>query len=325
MFTLLVRTLVNQLGSDPIEAMAFAKSVAAGDLQVEAKAPFGDWSSLLAALRLMQSRLKGMINRIHFDAMRVSVEGASFATANGEVSAASVELAHNAEDQRIAAERMASAMTQLSATIQEVAANARASREGAQQAADTAQAGDRSGAAAIRAMGLVTEATAKVVNAVKVIQELAGQTNLLSLNAAIEAAKAGDAGKGFAVVAEEVRKLAERSAAAAREIAALIQDSDQAMTEGRATVQEAVGALGRIKVLIGQVTAKTLEIEAATVEQSQASADVARQVELGAGQAAANADASSRLSTTEAATAAASSRLIRTSEGLVALLERFQT
>ena len=127
------------------------------------------------------------------------------------------------------------------------------------------------------------------------------------------------------MVAEEVRKLAERSAAAAREIAALIQDSDQAMTEGRATVQEAVGALGRIKVLIGQVTAKTLEIEAATVEQSQASADVARQVELGAGQAAANADASSRLSTTEAATAAASSRLIRTSEGLVALLERFQT
>jgi methyl-accepting chemotaxis protein len=324
-FTLLVRALVNQLGGDPIEAMGFARAIATGDLQAEAQHPMGDRSSLLAALELMQSRLKSMINRIHFDALRVSGEGSQFADANGRVAQAAQELTRNAEIQRTAAGSMATEMTQLSGTIQEVAGYARTGLGRARLAADMAEAGDRAGAQALHAMERVSETGAKVSSAVQVIQDLARQTNLLSLNAAIEAAKAGEAGVGFAVVAEEVRKLAEHSAAAAREIGILIQDSGQTIAEGRATVGEAVQALAGIREHIDQLTSMVSGIEAATEEQAKASTELAREVEQGAGTAAASADASARLSATVSATAAASDRLIRAATGLVALLERFRT
>jgi len=324
LFLRLVKTLSNQLGSDPLVAMGIARAIAGGDLHAEIRTHLGDRTSLLAALRIMQSRLKGMINRIHFDAMRVTEHGATFAAANASVSALSHELARNAEDQRASAERMATAVAELSGSIQDVSAHARDSHLRAVKAVETAQQGDRSGEAAIQAMGRVAETTAQVVAAVQVIQEIARQTNLLSLNAAIEAAKARAAGKGFAVVAEEVRKLAERSSAAAREIAELIQGSDRAIAEGQATVQEAVHALGVIKDLVGQVTAMSMEIGGAAEQQSRASADVARQVAADARKAVANAEASLQLSATVEATAAASGRLSVTAEGLVGLVERFQ-
>ena len=324
-FSVLVRTLANQLGSDPNEAMAIARAIAGGNLHVEIDTPMGDQSSLLAALRHMQSRLRGMINRIHFDALRVTDEGAAFSAGNEEVAAHSRELARNAEEQRISVERMASAVTELSTSIHEVSGNAKASHQEALKAVAKAEQGDHAGAAAIEAMDRVAETTAQVVTAVQVIQDIARQTNLLSLNAAIEAAKAGEAGKGFAVVAEEVRKLAERSHDAARDIGLLIQGSDQAISEGQLTVQEAVQALVDIKWLISQVTARSMEIGTASEQQSKASADVARQVEVGAQKIAANASASIQLSATVESTAATSGQLIRTSEGLVHLLEHFRT
>lgn len=109
------------------------------------------------------------------------------------------------------------------------------------------------------------------MRAVKVIQDIARQTNLLSLNAAIEAAKAGQHGKGFAVVAEEVRKLAERSGSAAKEIARLIEDSNLAVAQGQDTVQEAVTALGRIREHIAHLSHVSEAVGLAAHEQIQAS------------------------------------------------------
>ena len=325
LFALLVRILINQLGSDPNEAMAVARAIADGNLQVPIRVRPGDRTSLLAALRTMQSRLKGMIDRIHFDARRVARGGAGFAATNEGVADQVTEVARHAEAQRVATERMAAAVRELSSSIQDVSVHARNSHQWAEEAAATARDGDRSGAAAIQAMGRVAETTSRVVAAVRMIQDIARQTNLLALNAAIEAAKAGAAGRGFAVVADEVRKLAERCAGAAREIADLIQASEQTMGEGQGTVQATVEDLARISDLIAQVTRMAMDIGAAAEQQARASEDVAQQVELGARSATGNAVAGARLSEAVTANAEASGRLIRTAGALVDLVERFHT
>ena len=293
-----VRTLRLQLGGDPKTILEVAHKMAEGDSRGEIPSQLGDESSVLGLLGLMQQRQKGVINRVRFESEQVAAHAILFVQANTEMTVTSQELARNAEEQRTSVERMASAMTELSASIQEVAGHVKASQIQSQEAVEATQQGDVAGGAAMEAMGRVAESTGQVVSAVRVIQEIARQTNLLSLNAAIEAAKAGAQGKGFAVVAEEVRKLAERSALAAKEIAQLIEVSNEAVAMGRSTVHEAVEALASIREHIGEVTAMANEIGAASQEQNRATSEVAHQVEIGAIKAGENASASLQLSTT---------------------------
>jgi len=126
-------------------------------------------------------------------------------------------------------------------------------------------------------------------------------------------------------VAEEVRKLAERSGQSAKEIALLIESSNQAVGEGRNTVHTAVEVLNQIQVHIGQVTTMSLEIAAAADQQAAATADVAKDAEVGARKAAENASASIELSATVSVSAQTSDDLARTADGLTHLMEQFRT
>ena len=324
-FWKLIQVIDNQLGGDPQHALRLAKAIADGDLRSEVPIQPGDRSSLMVALNEMQAGFKNIINRIRFDAQRVRENSSQMAAASHEIASTSHELARNAEGQRTSTDRMASAITELSASVREVANHVKSSHHRSVEAAQAAQAADTSGQAAIQAMDRVEEATGQMVEAVQVIQDIARQTNLLSLNAAIEAAGAGVLGKGFAVVAEEVRKLAERSDNSAREIAALIEGSNKAVALGKATVQQVVQALGTIREDISEVASMSTQIESASGEQAQASEEVARQVELGAEQAVQNASASVELSGTADSNASIAQQLSRTSEALAALMGRFKT
>jgi PAS domain S-box-containing protein len=324
-FGKLAQILDHQLGGDPNQAVLLAKALADGNLRSEITTRPGDRTSLMVTVRRMQAHLKNTINRIRFDAERLRANSSVIASATHEIASTSHEIARNADDQRTSTDRMASAITELSASVREVADNVHISHRRSSEAARTAQTADASGQAAMRAMERVEEATGQMVSAVQVIQDIARQTNLLSLNAAIEAATAGKLGKGFAVVAEEVRKLAERSDASAREIATLIEGSNRAVAQGKITVQEVVQGLAAIRDNVTEIAAMSTQIEAASGEQAKASEEVARQVELGAQQAVQNASAAIELSGTVDSNAATSQDLVRTAEGLTSLMGRFKT
>ena len=261
-FPLLAEVLFRQLGGEPLYTTESIRTLAEGDLRANVHTRLGDRSSVLGSISSLQQWLKAIFNRIRYDVDRVASNARSFMASTDQVAATSVEMARNAEIQQEGAERMASAITELSASIHEVARNVQAAQDRAQEAVKAADAGDHSGVAAMASMGEVERATGEMVKAVRVIQEIARQTNLLSLNAAIEAAKAGTHGKGFAVVAEEVRKLAERSSSAAKEIALLIEGSNEAVGRSRITVQEAVTSFGVIRGHIGQLVAVSQKISA---------------------------------------------------------------
>jgi aerotaxis receptor len=189
------------------------------------------------------------------------------------------QMSEATKSQEKAAETMAAAVLELSASSEEVAKNSRRMEEEAQAfdlaAMEEAQTGDDLS----KAMVGIREATNAMTQGVRVIQEIARQTNLLSLNAAIEAAKAGASGKGFAVVAEEVRKLAERSNEAAKAIAGLIERCNDTVDEGARLVDSALAGNQASRRLAKELLDMARGIQQATMEQAHTHEEVAREVE----------------------------------------------
>ncbi len=278
----------------------------------------GALDNFLGTLRASTRNLSGTAGRVASSSTELSVSAEEMVRTTAALSASE-------EEERAAADRMAAAMAELSASIGEVTAHVSGAQRQMDEATHAVAQGGRAGAATTRAMEAISASTAQVAKGVRVIQDIARQTNLLSLNAAIEAAKAGAQGKGFAVVAEEVRKLAERSATSVKEIQRLIEDTDLAVAQGSATVEETVGSLGLIREKMGQLTAVMEEIGGAAAAQLRTNQEVARQVDHSAQAVNENAASVRALAEREREISATAHELARAAEELAEETRRFRT
>jgi len=272
--------------------------------------------ALARAFNRYNSQLRDALRQFGLQADRAASGSTELSAAAEQMSATTDELARGNEEQRNRTDQMASAIVELTASIETVSHHADDSRLVSQAAAEAALAGTKVGAESSQAMGAVRESTHQMVRAIGVIREIARQTNLLSLNAAIEAAKAGNQGKGFAVVAEEVRKLAERSQTSAREIEELISTSLSAVDEGERCVAAVVGQLEGIRDQAQRAAETVLQIAEASTEQARTADEVARVVTQVAEENTRVASATTELASTSLEVARTSSELARISETL---------
>jgi methyl-accepting chemotaxis protein len=244
------------------QAVEVANAVAEGDLSTRIEVRGGDETGqLMAALQAMNANLNALVTRVRSGADTI-------ATAASEVAAGNHDLSSRTEQQAGALEESASSMEELTSTVRQNADNARQGKHLATTASQIASHGGEVVAQVVETMGAIDASARKIVDIIAVIDGIAFQTNILALNAAVEAARAGEQGRGFAVVAGEVRTLAQRSAAAAREIKTLIDDSVQKVDAGSRLVGEAGVTMKDVVASVQRVTDIMAEISAASGEQS---------------------------------------------------------
>jgi len=199
----------------------------------------------------------------------MAVAAESIARASTEIASGNQDLSSRTESTASSLEQTASSMEQLTEAVRHSADASRTASQLAVQAADTARTGGQTVEQAVASMRAIETSSQKIADIIQVIDGIAFQTNILALNAAVEAARAGEAGRGFAVVAGEVRSLAQRSAQAAREIKALIEESVGKVQSGSAQVQQAGATMQDIVQSIQRVADMIGEVTAAATEQSE--------------------------------------------------------
>ncbi|MDP3192393.1 methyl-accepting chemotaxis protein [Rhodoferax sp.] len=254
--------LVRGISRSLAQAVDAANAVAQGDLSHTIQAQGKDEvAQLLTALAAMKHSLVNIVGQV-----RVGTD--TIATASSQIAAGNHDLSSRTEEQASSLEETAASMEQLTSTVKQNADNARQANQLAVSASSVAVRGGSVVSQVVNTMGAINDSSRKIVDIIGVIDGIAFQTNILALNAAVEAARAGEQGRGFAVVAAEVRSLAQRSAAAAKEIKTLIGDSVDKVEEGSQQVAEAGKTMDEIVDSVKRVTDIMAEITTASQEQT---------------------------------------------------------
>ncbi|WP_050468456.1 methyl-accepting chemotaxis protein [Herbaspirillum chlorophenolicum] len=292
----------------PLErAVDVAETVAAGDLTMQVDAHLAsrrdETGKLLHALQAMTGNLARIVGQVRSGTDAIS-------TASREIASGNLDLSARTERQAGSLEETASAMEELTSTVHQNADNARQANQLAASASAVAQQGGEVVSQVVSTMGSINESSRKIVDIIGVIDGIAFQTNILALNAAVEAARAGEQGRGFAVVASEVRSLAQRSAAAAKEIKGLIDDSvakvgtgSQLVGQAGSTMDQVVASVRHVADIVGEITAASSEqsdgigqVNLAITEMDQTTQQNAALVEQAAAAAEAMQEQAARLS-----------------------------
>lgn len=297
---LISRNIIRTLGGDPTEATAISKRIAAGDLSAQVNYDRNNPDSLLANISTMQDTLRAMIRTIIGNAEQV-------AAAADRLFNASEEVADKTRRQSDAASSMAASVEEMAVSIDQVKENAREAHSISEEAGSISEEGAaviHSAASEMRKISEAVQSSTAIVeelgrqsdqitSIVNTIRDIADQTNLLALNAAIEAARAGEQGRGFAVVADEVRKLAERTSLSTKEIAEMVgkiqggtrsavgsmQAGVNQVTHGVELANRAGDSIERIRDGAQRVTQVVNGISYSITEQSSASNEIAHQLE----------------------------------------------
>ncbi|NYH20309.1 methyl-accepting chemotaxis protein [Paraburkholderia bryophila] len=265
-------TLSRAIGRPLGEALGHFDAIAGGDLRRPVIVTSRDeMGQLLEGIAKMQRSLTETVRTV-----RSGSE--SIATATRQIAAGNIDLSSRTEEQASALQETASSMEELTGTVKQNADNARQASSLAANASEIANKGSAVVSQVVGTMGDINQSSAKIADIISIIEGIAFQTNILALNAAVEAARAGEEGRGFAVVAGEVRSLAQRSSAAAKEIKGLIDTSVERVQSGSALVDEAGRTMTEIIGAVQRVTDIMGEIAAASEEQSSGIDQVARAV-----------------------------------------------
>ncbi len=266
-----VRRQLSSLGAEPQEATQLAQSVAAGDLRTHIQLKAHDSTSMMAQFELMQSSLSSIVARVRKGSEGVAIASEEIAEGNHDLSA-------RTEQQAAALEQTSSSMEQLGAMVRQNADSAREANQLAMNATQVAEKGGTVVGQVVATMRGINDSSHQISAIISVIDGIAFQTNILALNAAVEAARAGEQGRGFAVVATEVRSLAGRSAAAAKEIKGLIETSLNKVEQGSALVDKAGATMNEVVTSIKRVAEIMASITTASNEQANGVSQVGQAI-----------------------------------------------